>query len=178
MKYFPQRNETDCLLACVENLVQHPREGFAPDLIEWKSFYFGNKEQRYLTYSSVSNIMCSGGIVPLVKCAYHNNKLYLNDSPAIVATYYEGSGALHAMFFDGEKIYDPWSEEFYSAHSLKVVYSIFDARQQKVNHDSLLAPPVLHRWDKNSPQSGQTLSPDIQGNLAYMEVNLLNERLE
>lgn len=178
MKYFPQRNITDCLLACVENLTQTPREQFPIDLIEWRSLFSENKENRYLTYSSVSNIMSCGGMIPFVKSAYNHNNLYLIDSPAILGTYFKGSNALHAVFFDGEKVYEPWTEEFYSVESLRVNYCIFDARQHRVNLDGFLAPFYFHRWDKGCAQSGTVQTEIDEKLIKYMNVFVLNGRIE
>ena len=180
MKYFPQRNLTDCLLACLECFLQTSREEFYKDLLEFVELKdINGAANKYLRYVSVGNLMSWYGYFPGIRMWDKHSYVELGKTPKILGIPYHNQPALHSVFWDGEKIYEPWSEEFYSGHSYhKIAYSI-GVIENNLNYGSYAAVPWLYLFDKNGQKSGEVLPEKFDhSNIKYMYPIICNEKIE
>lgn len=175
MQYYPQRFQTDCLLAATECLIQKPREEIYPNFAKWH-YIFGDY---YLDYvSSALIIMEYARCVPCLISKYFTSRLILDDSKMILGLVHPNERALHAVFYDGEKIYDPWTEEFYSCEKINVDYAILlDTKNNMAAQNFLIH---AYMWDSGNNAIFTGLQPPIKQtiNIPSLEIIKLETTFE
>ena len=155
MSYFRQRTETDCLLTVLECLIDMPREELDP--IEYYPFENGKD---YFSYRAAAEIIKKQDQADHFGAYFYHPTCNAKDIelgvPAIVAIGWLGVNNLHAMFFDGERLFNPSNGEFSEIKDHRVSYII--SRPSIFNNQRWPASWVFERMHEGSVNNVEVLS--------------------
>ncbi len=136
LTYYPQRYQTDCLIAATESLLQLPREEFEVFLT-----YIEEGGKKYMAYAALANILRAfsfrGAWVP------SGEDWHWSSTPAIWGLSF-GKDVFHACFWDGNRLWCGQNKVFMQGR-IKVAYVIQEHMDIQPAQDPDI---VLNYWHK------------------------------
>lgn len=162
MKYYIQRNKTDCLLACAENFVQCPREEFGG--LQWFDSGYG----KFLKYESLANVLTERGGGKIL----FEGTVHLDYKPAILGNIYtvDYGTVCHSLFWDGKKAFCPHLNRFVGLAELDISYIILNAN---FNHPNAMTNinTIFKNWDEGVQKRFESKDIKLNGIASLITLN-------
>lgn len=157
MTYYPQRTNTDCLIAATECLLQKPREEFGVEL----SYYHrvGVLGGDYWTYGSMAATLALAGYQGEMMDVFANtgnHPLTCTHKPGILGLCFEGHSGFHAVYYDGQRLWDGHNKAFVLGMH-RVVYAIWPCGTDPLN--GRCAITRLNDWHVRASRWCETPTP-------------------
>ncbi len=149
MTFYRQRHDTDCLLTCLETMLQQPREEMGS---LWEAYLGG-----YLSYRAALRIMKQPFMPYLfMKHSTINPYLWWSSAPQTIGVQWfdedTNRGAIHAVILEDQRIWEPfrgeWHDLSYLNHKAgKIVYVIAQWAMHSLYCSVDYTDDLLTRWD-------------------------------
>lgn len=163
MTYYPQRTNTDCLVAATEFLLQKPREEFGVFLT-----YYHRKAGDFMSYAALANVLLAYDYRGEWLDAWTHGQIGLTNDRAILGVCFDGHPSLHACQWDGRRLWDAHLKAFVKG-PIRVVYVLQDLYTNIYRSDPKV---VLQTWHARIPEQEVLDKPVVPYDGPYWTIDL------
>jgi hypothetical protein len=136
MNLYSQKTKTGCLFDCLCTSIQKNRSKIKKEHGDVLSFFKFN----YLKYGSFGEI-CNREGINVCCYSFGFRDTMPKESIAVLGVNLakdDFSKPLHSVFYDGKRVWEPWTRKFLNVNELKIVYAIRLVNQRSINETPFL----------------------------------------